>query len=195
MRRILLTGFEPFNRASLNPSQEVIRRIDHPALVAKEVLPVTFGESAERLIQVITESSPDVVIALGQAEGRTQITLERVAINFDDARVADNAGFSPKKSPIVAGGPAEYFSTLPINKIAETLDKSGLPVSISLSAGTFVCNHIFYMMQYHLAGTGIESGFIHLPLMNEQADEFPGLFTMDINEIIRGIKLVLEEVS
>ena len=193
--RILLTGFEPFHNSSLNPSQEVIRRIEHPALIAKEVLPVTFGESARRLIELINQHSPDVVISLGQAEGRTQITPERVAINLDDARIVDNAGNSPRESAIVEGAPAAYFTTLPIAKIVESLKEAGIPAAISLSAGTFVCNHIFYAMQHHCANTEILSGFIHLPLMNEQASEFPGLFTIDIDELVRGINLVLDEVS
>ena len=195
MARILLTGFEPFHSSKLNPSQEVIRRIDHPALVAKEVLPVVFGESARRLIELINEHAPDVVISLGQAEGRTQIMLERVAINLDDARISDNAGNSPQESPIVTDGPTAYFATLPIGRIVNRLKEADIPAAISLSAGTFVCNHIFYAMQHYCFGKGIESGFIHLPLMNEQADEFPGLFTMDINEMVRGVQLVLNEVS
>lgn len=195
MKRILLTGFEPFHNSSLNPSQEVIRRIEHPALIAKEVLPVTFGESARRLIELINQHSPDVVISLGQAEGRTQITPERVAINLDDARIVDNAGNSPRESAIVEGAPAAYFTTLPIAKIVESLKEAGIPAAISLSAGTFVCNHIFYAMQHHCANREILSGFIHLPLINEQASEFPGLFTIDIDELVRGINLVLDEVS
>lgn len=195
MKRVLLTGFEPFHNASLNPSDEVIRRIDHPALVAKEVLPVTFGRSSSRLIEMINDFSPDVVISLGQAEGRSQITPERVAINLDDARISDNAGNSPKELPIIEGGPAAYFTTLPIGRFVARLIAADIPAAISLSAGTFVCNHIFYTMQHHCVGKKIESGFIHLPLMNEQAGEFPGLFTMDLDEMVRGIKLVLDEVS
>lgn len=193
--RILLTGFEPFHRATLNPSKEVIRRIEHPALAAKEVLPVVFGESSRRLIELIEQHSPDVVISLGQAEGRTQITPERVAINLDDARIADNAGNVPREATISEGAPAAYFSTLPIGRIVDRLNAANLPAAISLSAGTFVCNHIFYAMQHFCNKTEIQSGFIHLPLMNEQANEFPGLFTMDIDEMVRGIKLVLDELS
>lgn len=193
--RILLTGFEPFHSSKRNPSKEVVKRIEHPALVAKEVLPVVFGESARRLIELINKHAPDVVICLGQAEGRTQITPERVAINLDDARIADNAGNWPKESPIVADGPAAYFTTLPVTRIVNSLSEAGFPAAISLSAGTFVCNHIFYTMQRHCASKGIKSGFIHLPLMNEQSEEFPGFFTMDLNEMVRGMNLVLDDVS
>ena len=195
MERILLTGFEPFHKSMLNPSQEIIRRISHRSLVAKEVLPVTFGEASLNLNSLIDQHKPTVVIALGQAEGRKEITLERIAINLDDARIPDNAGNSPKERAIVAGGPDAYFTTLPIKNLVEKLNENGIPTSMSLSAGTFVCNHIFYAMQHHCAGKAIKSGFIHLPLMNEQASEFPGLPTMQIEEMIRGIELVLDLTS
>jgi len=195
MERILLTGFEPFHKSILNPSQEIIRRISHRSLVAKEVLPVTFGEASLKLISLIDQHKPTVVIALGQAEGRKEITPERIAINLDDARIPDNAGNSPNERAIIAGGPDAYFTTLPIKNLVEELNENGIPASISLSAGTFVCNHIFYAMQHHCAGKAIKSGFIHLPLMNEQAIEFPGLPTMQIEEMIRGIELVLDLTS
>lgn len=195
MTRILLTGFEPFHNSVLNPSQEIIKRISHHSLVAKEVLPVTFGEASLKLISLIDQHKPSVVIALGQAEGRREITPERIAINLDDARIPDNAGNSPKESPIVENGPDAYFTTLPIKSLVEKLNENGIPASISLSAGTFVCNHIFYAMQHHCAGKAIKSGFIHLPLMREQAGEFPGLPTMQIEEMIRGIELVLDLTS
>jgi pyroglutamyl-peptidase len=195
MERILLTGFEPFHKSMLNPSQEIIRRISHRSLVAKEVLPVTFGEASRKLTSLIDQHKPTVVIALGQAEGRKEITPERIAINLDDARIPDNAGNSPKERAIVAGGPDAYFTTLPITNLVEKLNEDGIPASTSLSAGTFVCNHIFYAMQHHCAGKAIKSGFIHLPLMNEQAGEFPGLPTMQIEVMIRGIELVLDLTS
>jgi pyroglutamyl-peptidase len=195
MTRILLTGFEPFHNSALNPSEEIIKRITHRSLVAKEVLPVTFGESAKKLNALIDLYQPSVVVALGQAEGRKEITPERIAINLDDARIPDNAGNSPKESAIVAGGPDAYFTTLPIKKLVEKLIDNGIPSAISLSAGTFVCNHIFYSMQHHCSGRDIKSGFIHLPLMDQQATEFPGLPTMKIDELVRGIGLVLDILS
>jgi pyroglutamyl-peptidase len=194
-KRILLTGFEPFHNSARNPSQEIIKRITHASLIAKEVLPVTFGEASNKLISLIDQLKPSVVLALGQAEGRKEITPERIAINLDDARIADNAGNSPKELTIVAGGPDGYFTTLPVRDLVRKLSENGIPASISLSAGTFVCNHIFYAMQHHCAGKAIKSGFIHLPLMDEQAGEFPGLPTMKIDEMVRGIGLVLDLLS
>jgi len=195
MEKILLTGFEPFHKSHLNPSEEIVKRIKHPNLIAKEVLPVTFGESAKRLTALIELHKPTAVLALGQAEGRSQITPERVAINLDDARIADNAGNAPIEEMISSDGPDAYFTTLPIGKIIERLNASSIPAAISLSAGTFVCNHIFYLMQHHCAKNEIRSGFIHLPLMDEQASEFPGLPTMKIEDMVRGIGIVLDVVS
>lgn len=195
MKRVLLTGFEPFNNATLNPSGEVIRRIQHDSLVAKEVLPVTFSSAAKKLIELINLHQPDVVISLGQAEGRSQITPEQVAINLDDAKIPDNAGEIASFRKIISDGPDAYFTSLPIRQIVEQLQTNGIPASVSLSAGTFVCNHLFYRLQHHCNDKNISSGFIHLPLMEEQAGEFPGKPTMAIDEIVRGIELVLDVVS
>jgi pyroglutamyl-peptidase len=195
MKRVLITGFEPFNTATLNPSQDVIKRITHNSIVAKEVLPVTFSTASTRLIELIRIHQPNVVIALGQAEGRSHITPEQVAINLDDAKIADNAGEIAQARKIIEDGPDAYFTTLPIRPIVERLQVSAIPASISLSAGTFVCNHLFYHLQHYCKGSEILSGFIHLPLMHEQADEFPGKPTMSIEEIVKGIGLVLDELS
>jgi pyroglutamyl-peptidase len=195
MKRVLITGFEPFNTATLNPSQEVIRRITHNSIVAKEVLPVTFSTASTRLIELIEVHQPNVVIALGQAEGRSHITPEQVAINLDDAKITDNAGEIAQVRKIIEDGPDAYFTTLPIRPIVERLQVSAIPASISLSAGTFVCNHLFYNLQHYCKGSEILSGFIHLPLMHEQADEFLGKPTMSIEEMVRGIGLVLDVLS
>lgn len=195
MNRMLITGFETFNTATRNPSQEVIRRITHKSIVAKEVLPVTFSTSVTRMIELIKVHQPNVVIALGQAEGRSHITPEQVAINLDDAKIADNVGEIAQARKIIEDGPDAYFTTLPIRSIVERLQVSAIPASISLSAGTFVCNHLFYRLQHYCKGGEILSGFIHLPLMHEQADEFPGKPTMSIEEMVKGIGLVLDELS
>ena len=138
-------------------------------------------------MKLISEVKPDVVISLGQAEGRTQITPERVAVNLDDARIADNSGKILIDRPIVNGGPAAYFSTLPVKEIVDAITVVGVPATQSFSAGTFVCNHIFYHLQHSLNGTNIKSGFIHVPLMTEQAGEFPNLFTLPLTNMVNGI--------
>lgn len=195
MKRILLTGFEPFNKASLNSSKEVVERITHPAVVAKAILPVVFGKSARELCQLIDLHNPDVIISLGQAEGRREISFERVAINLDDSRIADNDGNIPVDQAIVNNGPNAYFATLPTKELVEAVRKGGVAANLSLSAGSFVCNHVFYAALHHIQNRETLAGFIHLPLMAEQVDEFPGMPTMELTEMVRGITLTLDYLA
>ena len=188
--RILLTGFEPFGNATSNPSGEIVKQISMEN-VFTAIFPVAYTKSAERLLALMVEHNPDVVICLGQAEGRTQITPEKVAINLDDARIADNSGAILIDRPIVNDGPAAYFSTLPVKEIVAAISANGIAAAPSLSAGTFVCNHIFYSLQHALFNANIKSGFIHVPLMTEQAGEFPNLFTMPLLEMVKGITVAI----
>ncbi|MCX6443897.1 MAG: pyroglutamyl-peptidase I [Actinobacteria bacterium] len=191
MTKILLTGFEPFGNASLNPSGEIVKQISGDNIVTS-ILPVAYTQSAERLLELITEHKPDVVMCLGQAEGRTSITPERVAINLDDARLADNEGVFRNDVKILTDGPDAYFSTLPIKEMVDAMKAANVPVAISLSAGAFLCNHIFYVSQHNLAGTNVRSGFVHVPLMDEQAGEFPGLPTMPLDQMVKAVRAMLE---
>ena len=189
--KILLTGFEPFGTATSNPSGEIVKQISGDNIVTA-VLPVAYAQSAERLLALIAEHNPDVVISLGQAEGRTQITPERVAINLDDARLADNDGVVRNDVPIVFGGPVAYESTLPVKDIVKAINDAGVPAAVSLSAGAFLCNHVFYVAQDHFKGTKVRSGFVHVPLMDEQAGEFPGLPTMPLDQMVKAVRTMLE---
>jgi pyroglutamyl-peptidase len=189
--RILLTGFEPFGKASSNPSGEIVKQISGDNIVTA-ILPVAYAKSAERLLVLIEEHNPDVVICLGQAEGRTQITPERITINLDDARLADNEGIMRNEVPIVLDGPVAYESTLPIKEIVKAINKAGVPAAVSLSAGAFLCNHVFYVAQDHFKGTKVRSGFVHVPLMDEQAGEFPGLPTMPLEQMVTAVRAMLE---
>ena len=189
--RILLTGFEPFGKATLNPSGEIVKQISGENIVTA-VLPVAYAQSAERLLQLIAEHNPDVVICLGQAEGRTQITPERIAINLDDARLADNQGVMRNDVPIIAGGPVAYESTLPVKEIVKAINDAGVPAAVSLSAGAFLCNHVFYLAQDYFKETNVRSGFVHVPLMDEQGPEFPGLPTMPLDQMVKAIRTMLE---
>lgn len=191
MTKVLLTGFEPFGRATLNPSGEIVKQISGENIVTA-ILPVAYTQSAERLLALINEHNPDVVISLGQAEGRTQITPERIAINLDDARLADNEGLLRNDVQIIAGGPVAYETTLPIKEIVEAIKAAGVPAAVSLSAGTFLCNHIFYVAQDKLKGSSVRSGFVHVPLMDEQAAEFPGLPTMPLDQMVKAVRAMLE---
>jgi pyroglutamyl-peptidase len=191
MTKVLLTGFEPFGTATSNPSGEIVKQISGDNIVTA-ILPVAYAQSGERLLQLIAEHNPDVVICLGQAEGRTQITPEKVAINLDDARLADNDGVLRNDVKIIESGPDAYFSTLPINEIVEAIKARGVPATVSLSAGAFLCNHVFYVAQNKFAGTKVRSGFVHLPLMDSQAAEFPGLPTMPLNQMVIAVRAMLE---
>ena len=191
MTKVLLTGFEPFGKATLNPSGEIVKQISGDNIVTA-ILPVAYAQSAERLLALIAEHNPDVVICLGQAEGRTHLTPERIAINLDDARLADNEGVIRNDVPIVAGGPVAYESTLPIKEIVKAVNDAGVPAAVSLSAGAFLCNHVFYVAQDHFKGTKVRSGFVHVPLMDEQAGEFPGLPTMPLDQMVKAVRTMLE---
>ena len=191
MTKVLLTGFEPFGKATLNPSGEIVKQISGDNIVTA-ILPVAYTQSAERLLALIAEHNPDVVICLGQAEGRTHVSPERIAINLDDARLADNEGVIRNDVPIVVGGPVAYESTLPIKEIVKAVNDAGVPAAVSLSAGAFLCNHVFYVAQDHFKGTKVRSGFVHVPLMDEQAGEFPGLPTMPLDQMVKAVRTMLE---
>ena len=191
MNKVLLTGFEPFGTATSNPSGEIVKQISGDNIVTA-ILPVAYAQSAEALLGLIEHHKPDVVICLGQAEGRTQITPERIAINLDDARLADNEGVTRIDEPILVDGPVAYVSTLPIKEFVTAINAAGVPAAVSLSAGTFLCNHIFYVAQDALRGTKVRSGFVHVPLMDEQAGEFPGLPTMPLDQMVKAVRAMLE---
>ena len=191
MTKVLLTGFEPFGTATSNPSGEIVKQISGDNIVTA-ILPVAYAGSAERLLALIAEHNPDVVICLGQAEGRTQITPEKVAINLDDARLPDNAGVQRSDVKILDDGPDAYFTSLPIKEMVDAAKAAGVPASVSLSAGAFLCNHVFYIAQNKFAGTKVRSGFIHVPLMDSQAPEFPGLPTMPLDQMIKAVRAMLE---
>ena len=191
MTKVLLTGFEPFGKATLNPSGEIVKQISGDNIVTA-ILPVAYAQSAEALLALIEHHKPDVVISLGQAEGRTHITHERIAINLDDARLADNEGVMRNDAPIVVGGPVAFESTLPIKEFVAAINAAGVPAAVSLSAGAFLCNHIFYVAQDRLKGTKVRSGFVHVPLMDEQAGEFPGLPTMPLDQMVKAVRAMLE---
>ncbi|QDG55992.1 pyroglutamyl-peptidase I [Pseudomonas sp. NIBRBAC000502773] len=168
MRTVLLTGFEPFDQDLVNPSWEAVRQLDGVQLdddvrIVARRLPCAFATAGECLLQLISELLPAMVIATGLASGRSEISLERVAININDARIPDNLGEQPIDTAVVVGGPAAYFSTLPIKAMARAVREAGIAVSVSQTAGTFVCNQVFYCLQHELAGTGVRSGFIHVP--------------------------------
>jgi pyroglutamyl-peptidase len=198
MKTVLLTGFDPFDGAAINPSWEAVRQLDGWSgddfrVVARE-LPCVFGRSIEALCGFVDEVRPDVVIAVGQAGGRPEISVERIAINVDDARIVDNAGQQPVDVPIVADGPAAYFTTLPIKAMVAAIRSRGLKAGVSQTAGTFVCNHVFYALMHHLRGLPVKAGFIHVPFLPEQAAAYPVQPTasMTLEEIVAGLRVAVE---
>lgn len=193
--RILITGFESFGGQRLNPSLEVARTLNGQVIEGAQVigleLPCVFDQALEVLRSALAQLQPSVVLALGQAEGRCDISFERVAINVNDARIADNAGAQPVDSPVMPGQANALFSTLPIKRLVAGLRAAGLPASVSSSAGTFVCNHVFYGLQQALEGQGVRSGFVHLPLLPAQAATWsgPSMPSMALELQVQGIRL------
>lgn len=178
MARVLLTGFEPFGGEAVNPSQDAVRLAAAEPLDDVElhfaVLPCRFDSVVEALWQAVERIDPHIVVCAGLAGGRTEICVERVAINVDDARIPDNAGAQPIDVPVVAGGPAAYFATLPIKACVAAVRSVGVPASVSQTAGTFVCNHVFYGL-LHRAATlrpgRLRGGFVHVPYAPEQVTD------------------------
>lgn len=197
MTKVLLTGFEPFGGELLNPSLEALGRLSALDSVGVEVsgavLPVVFGRAYEVLRAAIEQRRPAVVICLGEAGGRAEITPERVAINVDDARIADHEGARPIDAPIVEGGPAAYFSTLPIKAMVASLRAKGVPASVSQSAGTFVCNHVFYRLMHLLATEwpGVRGGFVHVPYLPAQVTGKPGTPSLGLELLLSGLSEIV----
>ncbi|HFK4477156.1 TPA: pyroglutamyl-peptidase I [Citrobacter sedlakii] len=197
MKTVLITGFEPFGGEQINPSWEVVSRLDNAIIrgcrVVARQLPCVFGESLSVLNAAIDALSPALVLAVGQARGRSDITVERVAINVDDARIADNKGQQPVDMPIVIDGPAAWFSTLPIKAMVSAMREAGVPASVSQTAGTFVCNHVMYGLLHKLSGLSeVKGGFIHIPYLPQQAAAHPGASSMAAETVRQALEIAIE---
>lgn len=189
---VLVTGFEPFAGAPVNPSGEVARRLaelGHPdCRIVAEVLPVSFATASRMLAAAIDAHQPDVVIALGLAENRTAVTPERVAINLADARIPDNDGAQPREQAIEPTGPAARFTGLPVAAIARDIAAAGIAAEVSLSAGSYVCNHVFYeLLGLAEQGPGLRAGFIHVPA----TPQLGGPPAMTLDELERSIRIAI----
>ncbi len=194
--KILLTAFDPFDGETTNPALEAVKAVDTGKLAAevrKIEVPTVFGKSIDRVAKEIRAWQPDLVLAVGQAGGRSGLTLERVAINQDDARIPDNEGQAPIDRTIRSDGPAAYFSTLPIKAMVEEIRKGKLPASVSNSAGTFVCNHLMYGILYTLDKEcpRARGGFLHVPFIPDQVVDRPTMPSMALRDMARGIELAL----
>lgn len=201
--KILVTGFDPFGGEKINPALETIKRLPDTILGAQIIkleIPTVIGKSLAKIKEAVEKENPDVVLSIGQAGGRSEITVERVGINIDDCRIPDNEGNQPIDEPVVKGGPAAYFVTIPIKAIVENIKAHNIPASISNTAGTFICNHVCYGVA-HLAAQRtaaekpMKSGFIHIPFLPEQVIGKPALTpSMSLETIVSGITHALEAI-
>ncbi len=195
---ILLTGFEPFAGDFRNPSQAIVQALDGQLIGAQRVigavLPVAFAPTIMRLEALIDAHRPQLVLALGLAAGRSELSFERVAINLIDARIADNEGAQPIDEAVIDGAPPAYFSTLPLKAMVARLRECGIPAGLSLSAGTFVCNQTFFALSHRLATCAPHArcGFVHVPSLPEQAAAHPGQPSMALATMIEGIRIALQ---
>lgn len=194
--KILLSGFEPFNKALTNASEIIVREIEKNAFdfeVVTVILPVIYREAFQVLTELVRAEKPDAIISLGQAEGRTAISLERSASNRDDAPLADNSGEVRLDTVIAEGAPESLSTTLPIEEIYEELHLNSIRVEYSDSAGNFLCNNLFFNSQ--ITFTECPSGFIHVPLVDTQSDEFPEKPSIPLSEAVRGIEIALKTTA
>lgn len=194
---VLVTGFEPFGGESVNSSWEVARALHGEVIGGARVvacqLPCVFGRAQDALSQALAQGPFALVVALGQASSRADISVERVAININDARMPDNAGQQPIDTPVVAGGPAAYFSTLPIKRMVAAVRAAGIAASVSQTAGTFVCNHVFYALAHQLAARDpfTRGGFIHVPVLPQQLAQHPGSQALPLPTQIAAIRAAI----
>ncbi|WP_251952776.1 pyroglutamyl-peptidase I [Levilactobacillus brevis] len=197
--KLLITGFDPFGGEKTNPAIEAVKRL--PAAIAGATvvpleIPTVFGTCAEVVRQAIITERPDVVLSVGQAGGRSALTPERIAINLDDGRIPDNAGFQPVDQPIQPNGPAAYFIQLPVKAMAQAIRQAGLPSHVSTTAGTYVCNHIMYQVQ-HLRATEfpqLQAGFIHIPFLPEQVVQRSGVPSLSLTDDVRGLTAAIRAI-
>jgi len=194
--QVLITGFEPFGGDAQNPSWQACAALNGLQIngysVRSVCLPTAFNAAALKLLRDIARTAPALVIATGVAGGRSEITPERFALNFADARIPDNRGRQPRERTLIRGAPLAYASSLPVARIVEQLRASGIPASVSLSAGAFVCNELSYRLLHALQGKGIPAGFIHVPYASEHVADRPGTASLPLATITRALHITIE---
>ena len=196
MKQLLITGFDPFGGASVNPAREAVMALPDVVgdyALTKLEIPTVFGLAAETVLRAAEALCPDVILCVGQAGGRAAITPEVVAINLREASIPDNAGNQPKNMPVVENAPAAYFSTLPVRAMAEEVKAAGIPCSLSYSAGVFVCNDLLYSLLHHYDGTDTRVGFVHIPYLPEQAGE--RVASLPLEDAVRGLTAAIQALS
>ena len=197
--KILLTGFEPFGGETVNPAKEAVKLVKDEikgAQIVKCYVPVVFGKAIETVHEAMKKEKPDVVLCIGQAGGRYEITPERVAINCDDGRIPDNEGNQPVDQPVFADGAAAYFSTLPIKKMVEYMKAANVPAAVSNTAGTYVCNHLMYGVRYYIEKEfpNTIGGFMHVPFLHEQVMNKKETASLSKDDVVKGIEASIEAI-
>ena len=195
MKKLLITGFDPFGGETINPSWEAVRllpeRIGEYDLTKLQI-PTEFSRASEAVLMAAEALQPDAILCVGQAGGRAGITPEVVGINLREARIPDNGGAQPANEPVVKNGPAAYFATLPVREMVKALSDRGIPASLSYSAGAFVCNDVLYSVLHRYSGTRTMVGFVHVPFLPEQAKE--GVASMALETIAEALEIAIEQM-
>jgi len=172
-RKLLITGFDPFGGATINPAWEAVKNLPDQVgefALCKLMIPTVFEKAAAMVLKKAEAFQPDVILCIGQAGGRSAVTPERIAVNIRDARISDNEGNQPIGQFVAENGPAAYFSTVPVMEMASAIQQSGIPATVSNSAGAFVCNDVLYILLHHYAKSSVKVGFIHVPYLPQQGD-------------------------
>ncbi len=188
MKKLLITGFDPFGGADRNPSRDAVMALPDAIgdyALTKLEIPTVFGLAADTVLRAAEEICPDVILCVGQAGGRTSVTPEAVAINLREASIPDNAGSQPQNVPVAEDAPAAYFSTLPVREMVAAVKAVGVPCALSYSAGVFVCNDLLFTLLHHYDGTNTRVGFIHIPYLPEQAKD--GVASLPLAEAVKGL--------
>lgn len=198
--KLLLTGFDPFGKDKINPAIEAVKKVPDEISglqIVKLEIPTVFFKSAEKIHQTILSEKPDFILNIGQAGGRYGITPEKVAINLDDARIPDNEGQQPKNEPIYDDGENAYFTQLPVKKMSKAIKEEQIPSYVSTTAGTFVCNHVMYQVQYmiHKEFPNIKGGFMHIPFLPLQVVNRPGVPSLSLDDDVRGITAAIKALA
>lgn len=185
MKKLLITGFDPFGVEAVNPAWEAVSALPESIggyVLCKLLVPTIFGTASRVVLEKAAQFQPDVILCVGLAVGRDAVTPERIAVNIREARIADNAGFRPQGEPVVPGGPAAYFATVPVAAMAQAIRDAGVPGAVSNTAGTFVCNDTLYTLLHHYSGTPVQVGFIHVPQLPRQ-----GAPSLPLDAIVRAL--------
>ena len=193
MKRLLITGFDPFGGATVNPSWMAVERLPDQigeCVLCKLQIPTVFGKAAAAVLEIARQFCPDTILCIGQAGGRAAVTPERIGVNIRDARIPDNAGNQPRGEFVDSSGPVAYFSTLPVEAMAQAIRDAGVDATVSNSAGAFVCNDVLYSLLHHYDGTAVRVGFVHVPYLPEQ-----GAPSMELAQIVRALEAAITLIT